>query len=636
MGKLIKIIVGLLLLIVVAVVVAPLVIDPNDYREQIQSAVKNKTGRDLLINGDLSLSVFPWIGVGVNDASLSNASGFKAKHFAEIKEANIKVKLLPLLSRQVEVSTVILNGLRLNLEKNKAGKTNWADMAAASGDAKKAPAQPKDGQASATALGAIAVGGLQMVDANVIWFDASTNNRYALTDLDLTTDALSINKPMAIDLAFTVDSDKPKATVRLKLDGELLINAALNQFDFQNLSLAIDAAGDPVPAGAMKMDIKSHLMVDLTQAGSLTLNPLTIKFDDSTLSGKAAVKNFAKPAINFNLAVDTINLDRYMPKQAEGSSSSNKVAAPPPAAVALIPVQTLRELNIDGVFEVQSLRVNGLTAQQASIKLTAKNGVLRTEQGIKAFYGGRYNGQTTVDARQNTPLISVKEQVTGVNIAPLMVDLMGKTTVSGVANIKADLTTRGNSIAAFKSALNGQAEFSLQEGAVTGIDVAALMSQAQAVLSGNLAAAMVKGEGKTAFSNLSGTAQINNGVVNNTDLLAASPLVNITGAGSANLVTEQIKYRLTLQRTKAQSDAEANDTKDLKNLLIPVNVTGTFAKPSIKLDAKAILMATQKEKIDAKKQVLTDKVNKKLDEKLQGPAGELLKGKAGELLKGLF
>ena len=107
-------------------------------------------------------------------------------------------------------------------------------------------------------------------------------------------------------------------------------------------------------------------------------------------------------------------------------------------------------------------------------------------------------------------------------------------------------------------------------------------------------------------------------------------------AGSANLVTEQINYRLTLQRTKAQSDAEANDTKDLKNLLIPVNVTGTFAKPSIKLDAKAILMATQKEKIDAKKQVLTDKVNKKLDEKLQGPAGELLKGKAGELLKGLF
>jgi len=68
MGKLIKIIVGLLLLIVVAVVVAPLVIDPNDYREQIQSAVKNKTGRDLLINGDLSLSVFPWVGVGVNDA----------------------------------------------------------------------------------------------------------------------------------------------------------------------------------------------------------------------------------------------------------------------------------------------------------------------------------------------------------------------------------------------------------------------------------------------------------------------------------------------------------------------------------------------------------------------------------------
>jgi AsmA protein len=195
-----------------------------------------------------------------------------------------------------------------------------------------------------------------------------------------------------------------------------------------------------------------------------------------------------------------------------------------------------------------------------------------------------------------------------------------------VANIKASLTTRGNSMAAIKSTLNGNAEFSFQDGAITGIDVGGLIKQAEAVLKGDLAAAMVKGEGKTAFSNMSGTAQITNGLVNNNDLLVTSGLVNIKGAGTANLVSEKIDYRLTLQRTKALEAKETTDTKDLKNILIPVNVKGTFAKPSVQLDVKAIMLATQKEKIEEKKQELKEKVNEKLNEKLKGRAGELLKG----------
>ncbi|MEH6502777.1 MAG: AsmA family protein [Cycloclasticus sp.] len=625
MGKLLKIIGGLVLLLVVAIIVAPLVIDPNDYRDQIQDVVKEKTGRDLLINGDLSLSVFPWVGVGINDVSLSNAKGFKAKHFAEIEEANVKVKLLPLLSQKVEVSTVVLNGMSLNLERNRAGKTNWDDMAQAPGTADQASDNVED-TSSGAALGGIAVGGLQISHANVIWDDASKGERYSLADLNLTTDALSLGKPMGLDLAFTVDSSKPKATVRLKFNAELIINAALSKFDFQNMTLAIDAAGEPVPGGAMRIDLASHLVADLAGKGSLSLNPLTIKFDDSTLTGEASVKNLSKPAIGFNLAVDSINVDRYLSQQAPNGDNAKNVSAPTPAATALLPVETIRGLNIDGLFKVQSLVVNGLTAEQASLKVIAKNGILKTEQGVKKFYNGIYVGRTTVDARQNTPLITVSEQATGINIEPLLNDLMGESSVSGVANIKANLTTRGNSIAAFKSRLNGSADFSFQDGAVTGVDVGALMKQAQAVLNGDLAAALVKGEGKTAFSDMSGTAQITNGLVNNNDLLVTSGLINIKGAGTANLVSEKIDYRLTLQRTKALTAEEAADAKDLKNILIPVNVVGTFAKPSVQLDVKAIVLATQKEKIEEKKQELKEKVNEKLNEKLKGRAGELLKG----------
>ena len=520
MGKLLKLIGGLLFLIIAAGIVLPLVIDPNDYREEIEAVAKEKTGRDLKINGDLSFSLFPWIGVGINDVTLSNAKGFEAEYFAVVKEANVKVKLLPLLSKNVEVSTVVLKGVNLSLAKNKAGKSNWDDMAQGSAEKSSKPADTQEGESSGAALGAIAIGGLEIVDANITWDDASKGEKYNLIDFDLTTDALSLGEPMGLDLAFTVDSSKPKATVRLKLNGNLVINSALNKFDFQGLTIAIDAAGDPVPNGAMKIDIASHLVADLAGAGSLTLNPLTIKFDDSTLSGKAGASNFAKPAIKFDLAVDTINVDRYLPKSAQGEGSAKSAKVAPPAAAALLPVETIRGLNIDGIFKVQSLVVNGLTAEEASVSVVAKNGVLTSKQGVKKFYNGSYSGETVVDARQNTPRIAVKEKATGINIEPLLIDLLGKASISGVANINADLTTRGNTIPAFKSALNGTADFSFKDGAVTGVDVGALMKQAQAVLKGDLSAALAKGDGNTAFSNLSGSAQITNGLVKNNDLFS--------------------------------------------------------------------------------------------------------------------
>lgn len=634
MGKLLKVVVGFVLLLLAVVVIAPMVIDPNDYREEIQTVVKEKTGRELFIKGQLSLSVFPWIGVGIEQVRLSNASGFKGEYFAQIEQAEVKVKLLPLLSQHLEVSTVVLKGLQLNLAKNKAGVSNWADMVGTPESQTEAESTEKTSDSSASAIGAIAVGGLQIIDARITWDDASKKERYQLMDLDLTTDALSLGQPMGLDLAFTVDSSKPKATMRLKLQGDVLINAALDKVDVQQLRLVVDAAGEPVPNGAMQVELTSNLAADLANAGQLIVNPLTIKFDDSTLTGQAQLSDFSKPAIQFDLAVDAINVDRYMPKQAETDASAGKAsgAVPTSAATALIPVDTIRSLDIDGVFKVGSLIVNGLKAEQTSVQVQAKNGVLKTKQGVKAFYNGSYQGETVVDARQNTPKVSINERISGVNIEPLLMDLMGESKLSGVANINADLTTRGVSIDDFKSALNGRTDFSFKDGAISGIDVAALMQQAKAVLSGDVAAATIDSSGNTPFSDMSGSATINNGLVKNNDLLITTPLMQVKGVGQANLVNEQLDYSLSLQRTKALSEAEQADKKDLKNLIIPVNVNGTFANPSIKLDVQAILLATQQEKIDQKKQQLKEKLEKKISDKL----GDKLKGQAGELLKGLF
>ncbi|MCP4996519.1 MAG: AsmA family protein, partial [Gammaproteobacteria bacterium] len=133
MAKLFKIIgtiIGaVLLLLVAAAVILPLVVDPNDFKGEIVNQVKEQTGRDLKIAGDLNLSVFPWLGVKIDGVELSNAKGFGDGPFALVRHAAVRVKLKPQLKKELEVDTIGLDGVMLNLARNKSGASNWDDLA---------------------------------------------------------------------------------------------------------------------------------------------------------------------------------------------------------------------------------------------------------------------------------------------------------------------------------------------------------------------------------------------------------------------------------------------------------------------------------------------------------------------------
>lgn len=121
----------LIVLIVGAAIIIPLVVDPNDFKPQIAEAVKDKTGRDLSIPGKIGLSVFPWVAIDLGEVSLSNAKGFGDQAFASIQDLSIRVKLMPLLEKKVELDTIVVDGLSLYLSRDASGKTNWDDLAGA-------------------------------------------------------------------------------------------------------------------------------------------------------------------------------------------------------------------------------------------------------------------------------------------------------------------------------------------------------------------------------------------------------------------------------------------------------------------------------------------------------------------------
>ena len=76
----------LVTLVIIAVVVVPLIINPNDFKPEIQAAVKDNLGRELQIEGDLELSVFPWVGISTGKLVLSNAKGFRISPLQKLQQ----------------------------------------------------------------------------------------------------------------------------------------------------------------------------------------------------------------------------------------------------------------------------------------------------------------------------------------------------------------------------------------------------------------------------------------------------------------------------------------------------------------------------------------------------------------------
>src|SRR5688500_11244549 len=112
LGWTVGIVVGLL---IVAVLVLPLVFDPNRYKDEIIQLVKTHTGRGLKIQGKIGWTIFPRIGISTGVLELSNAPGFGREPFARVASTTASVELLPLLTGNVRIGTVLIDGLTLNL-----------------------------------------------------------------------------------------------------------------------------------------------------------------------------------------------------------------------------------------------------------------------------------------------------------------------------------------------------------------------------------------------------------------------------------------------------------------------------------------------------------------------------------------
>ena len=707
-------VVSLLLLIAAIIGGIFLFVDPNEYKNEIATTVKEATGRQLTIAGDIKLSIYPWIGLSLGATQLSNAEGFGKIPFASVEAVEVKIKLLPLFQQRLEMQKIRLHGLRASLAKNKAGVSNWDDLAASTtvaSDKQPGTGAPKSQTTPTTkepaqvmvALGALAIDGLELENAHLEWNDQQANQHIVIDKLTLRTGVLALPAPVDLSLSLDIKVNNPELVSHVDFAGQVSFDLDTQQYHANNLDLTVKATGSGLPVNPMEAQLLANVKADLKQqhininnlklntlGASMTgqvnitglesspaasgkiavanfsprevtkklgidlpnttdaavlnhvklnldfngdidgarLNNLTVMLDDSKLTGSASVKNFSAPAIRFDIHVDDIDVDRYLPPTTEA------LPTPPPsgaatAAVTQLPIEPLRALNLKGNFKLDKLKITGARSTDISLDVNAKDGKI-TLNPIKAkLYNGSYEGNIGVDVKSDTPKLSFNEALKSVNVGPLLKDTMGKELVSGTANASMQITATGSDLDAIKKTLNGNARFSFLNGAVNGVNIAQLIREANAKF--NKKPNPPKTTNETDFAEMSGSITITNGIVRNQDLVMKSPLLRIHGNGSADLPKQTIKYLVNTSIVESNEGQAGKELSELKSLTIPIKVTGTFEKPKFSLDLGPVLQARAKKAIDKKK----EQIKKEADEKIKTEKKKIKKKLEDELKKKL-
>jgi len=394
-------------------------------------------------------------------------------------------------------------------------------------------------------------------------------------------------------------------------------------------------------AEALKQVAQSFDFTFDVNAQAIKVSNVKVQLDKSTLIGKSDIRNFSTPAVKFDFALDTIKIDDYLPPKI--AKQSNKDAPVEPTSQPSqestgdieipLPTELLRQLNLDGQVKIADLTYDKLNPKNILVKLKAKNGKIDITPAKADIFDTQVTVKSSLDVQTDTPKYFVDLSAPKVPVGDVLLAFMEKDPLTGLGSVKATLNTQGNKLSLMKANLSGTADVDLKDGAVKGFNLAQMIREAKAKISGATAQESTAPQ-QTDFSQLIANISIKNGLVTDREISAMSPFMRVQAQGNAHLAKETIDF-LVKTKIVATSKGQGGDgLEDLAGLTVPVKVQGTFTDPKFSLDLKSLLDAKMKQKLDEKKDELKQKAQEKVQDELKGKLDDQVQDKLKDALKG--
>ncbi|WP_122425608.1 AsmA family protein [Pseudomonas viridiflava] len=326
-------ILGLLLIIVALGFALTHLFDPNDYKDEIRQLAREKANVELTLNGDIGWSLFPWLGLELHDTHVATLTA-PDQPFADVQMLGLSVRVLPLLRKQVQMSDIRVEGLNLMLHRDEQGHGNWEDIgkppAVASTDAKPettpTPEAPKPERASQPLK--LDIDSLTVNNARVDYSDARKGQTFTAESIQLSTGPIREASDIPIKLTAFLSTNQPVVRAKTELVGELRMDRVLKRYQFEDMRLSGEVAGEPLKGKTVTFSAQGQLLVDLA-ANIAEWNSLKISANQMRALGELRARELDKtPQLSGGLSIAQLdvrtffeNIGQPLPPMADGALS---------------------------------------------------------------------------------------------------------------------------------------------------------------------------------------------------------------------------------------------------------------------------------------------------------------------------
>ncbi|OGT65104.1 MAG: hypothetical protein A3J38_09910 [Gammaproteobacteria bacterium RIFCSPHIGHO2_12_FULL_45_9] len=626
MKKFSKLIAVVLAVIIVCIVIAAILlvtlVSPNRFKPLIIEKVKQQTGRDITIDGNLSWSFFPNLGVKIGHATLSNPSAFKQAHFAELDSATMSVKVMPLFDKKIESSGIAIHGLKLNLIKNASGAVNWNFEPAISSAA--TSHQANENTLSPPSAFMLLISAIDVDKSTIHWIDEQKKQHIDIDQFNFSAKHIQTSQPFTTKTQFHFSASNPKMTGDVSLSNQVAVNMEQQQYTFSDIAgtAALKQAEKKFALalqGQVLVDQGKHILeVSDLQAGIANLH---------IILGKAKVTGFGnRPHVSGEVTIQPFDIKKLLQEIGQDSAvlQEGKNLS---GTFTFSSGTTFRSVNMQGNAKIDEVKLANVRIDHIKIEPRLNNGVLTLAPITAELYQGSLYSNTSIDLNGAVPRFVIQAKLINVQAEPLLADLANhaKLSFSGAGNIELAVMTAGVSGDVLIRNLNGTSAISFDKGSLIGIDLPYWVNTAYALAQHKDNSQ--SNTDKTAFSTLTARAVIHNGLVTNDDLRITSAVTDTKGHGVVNLVDQQIDYQL--QTSVNEIDNAKKNAFNLYGLSVPILISGSLNNPSIKLDINVLMREVGKQQLE--------KVRGKVQEQIQSKLLDALpSGQGNEIIKGLF
>lgn len=593
--NLLLIILALVAILLIAAVVLATRIDLNDYKPQIIEQAQMATGLNLQLDGDIGWSFFPSLAIKLENAEAHTAKTYASDTlFAKVATVDASVSLKPLLSRQVIVDKVLLDGIQLRLVTDSRGHSNWKDIES------QAPAKDQESEDS-TAQDtqskqdtSFLLNNLVLSDIEVNVIDQSVDTNQTLIIENLSAQAVNINGN-----AFPLDS-------------KLLFK------DGQQNSFALN--------------LKSKVLLDIDNQ-RYELNDLNGQFDKSNFNGNAKITLGKNTRVSSTLNIDKIDLNRYIDFESTEEDSATTSDSSTDATDSEIPLDILHSLNTNITFSIGELQADNVTLNSVSVKVDIDNGRLNLSDLSAEVFGGKVQQSIKIDANKNPATWSASQELNNIDIKQLIDSREIDVDFSGTASLNSTVNMRGNSTTALQRSLTGQTTFALNQGVYGDDNIERRICQAIALTRQETLAAATSTS--TQLNDINATIQWRNGLGTINSLTAGLPNAAVSGDGSIDINQQELDIRLlaNISGDIAETDPACAINENFRNIQWPIRCQGSADSSSCGVDNSRLdkiianaAKAKAKEAVNKELDKQKDKLKEKLNEKLGGGVGDALRG----------